>query len=203
MTRTKSGVRVIAGTAGGRRLVVPSGTTVRPMTDRMKESVFSRLGPIPLPDRTALDLFAGSGSLGLEALSRGVDTVTFVERDQRLVEAIKTNLAACGFEGRATVTVQSVERLARSQAPGSFDLVFADPPYPMSDAAVAAILDDLVKHGWVHDHTLLIAHRQGDNPAVLGKSWEASGVHGFGSGFVILATVAANHGMESAEVVDL
>lgn len=193
MARTKTGVRVIAGTAGGRRLVVPGGTTVRPMTDRMKESVFSRLGPIPLPDRTALDLFAGSGSLGLEALSRGVEHVTFVERDPRLVEAIKTNVASCGFDRRADVRFDTVERIARQPAMASFDLVFADPPYPMADDAVTTILGDLVANGWVHDHTLLITHRQSDETAVLGSHWSSSGVHGFGSGFVILATVASPH----------
>ena len=119
MARTKTGVRVIAGTAGGRRLVVPGGTTVRPMTDRMKESVFSRLGPIPLPDRTALDLFAGSGSLGLEALSRGVEHVTFVEREGRLggtnMDQVKDLVAAAG-SARVTIAggVTTPEDIART-----------------------------------------------------------------------------------------
>ena len=132
--------RVIAGQAGGRRLAVPPGTTTRPTSDRAREGLFasllSELGGFD--GARVLDLYAGSGAIGLEALSRGAERVLLVESDARAAAVIKANVAAVGLPG-ATVAIDRVERLlARPPAPearthGRFDLVFADPPYALTD----------------------------------------------------------------------
>src|SRR5687767_7683772 len=96
-------LRVISGTAGGRRLVVPPGTTARPTTDRVKESLFAALGDERLRDASVLDLFAGSGALAIEALSRGAARAVLVEQDAAAVAAIERNLDATGFLERARV----------------------------------------------------------------------------------------------------
>jgi len=121
------GVRVIAGRFGGRRLATPRGRDTRPTADRVREAVFSILGP--LDGATVLDLFAGSGALGIEALSRGAAQATFVERAPAAVRAIRANLAALGVE--ADVRARDVRAfLGDARAAGAtYDLAFLDPPY--------------------------------------------------------------------------
>lgn len=128
-------MRVIAGACGGRRLpTAPRG--VRPTADRVKEAVFSRLGSL-VDQARVLDLFAGSGALGIEALSRGASHVCFVDRSPGSVAAVRSNLAALGLEAAAEVRKASAEgalrRLAREGE--CFDLVFLDPPYASGLAA--------------------------------------------------------------------
>lgn len=120
-------MRIIAGQFRGRRLTTPPGNDTRPTADRVRESLFSILGP--LPGARVLDLFAGSGALGLEALSRGAATATFVERAPAALKAIRANLAA--LEATARVHDRDVVAFVRdaSQAGGPYDLVFLDPPY--------------------------------------------------------------------------
>jgi 16S rRNA (guanine966-N2)-methyltransferase len=131
-------VRVVAGRFGGRRLRAPPGSSTRPTADRVREALFSILGGA-VRDARVLDLYAGSGALGIEALSRGADGAVFVERDTQAVAAIERNLAAVGAE--ATVVRQDVLRfLARGD--GAFDLVFCDPPY---DSA-AGLAGPLAEH---------------------------------------------------------
>ena len=122
-------VRVVAGEAGGRRLQAPRGATVRPTSERVREAVFATLGSLDAVDGArVLDLFAGTGALGIEALSRGAASATFVDRDPAAVATIRANLIATGLSGRATVTHRDVQRfLEETQA--TFDLVLADPPY--------------------------------------------------------------------------
>ena len=129
-------MRVIAGLAKGRRLVAPAGTTTRPASDRLRESVFGTLGARCV-DARVLDLFAGSGALGIEALSRGAASATFVERDAAAIRAIQRNLEATGFGGRATIARGEVTSFLRATTE-TFDLVFCDPPY--ADVDVLAIL---------------------------------------------------------------
>jgi len=122
--------RVIAGTAKGRQLL-PAGPGTRPLGDRLKEALFAILEP-ELRDRAFLDLFAGSGAAGIEALSRGASTAVFVERDAGAARILAANLAATGFADRASVVrADAIEWLGR-QGPleGPFAVVFADPPYP-------------------------------------------------------------------------
>jgi 16S rRNA (guanine966-N2)-methyltransferase len=120
-------VRVVAGTARGRRLVAPKGDTTRPTSDFVREAVFNSLvSHLDLDDATVVDLFAGTGALGIEALSRGAAHATFVERDRHALTAIRGNLDATGFTARATVLATDA---TRATLPPSVDVAFADPPY--------------------------------------------------------------------------
>jgi 16S rRNA (guanine966-N2)-methyltransferase len=138
-------LRVVAGTFKGRRLAAPRGTRTRPTADRVREALFSMLGDVE--GARVLDLFAGSGALGIEALSRGADSAVFVERDAPAVAAIERNLAAVGVE--AKVLRQDVMRFLAG-ADGPFDLVFCDPPYdsasrlagPLAERLPALIAED-------------------------------------------------------------
>ncbi len=122
-------MRVIAGTARGRPLIAPSGRGTRPTSDRVREALFSSLQP-RLGDARVADLYAGSGALGIEALSRGASIATFVERARRAQVALRTNLARTGLTGDATMVPGEVRAVLRAGPPGApFDLVFIDPPY--------------------------------------------------------------------------
>ena len=158
--------RVIAGAAGGRRLAVPGGTTTRPTSDRAREGLFgtvlSELGD--LGGVHVMDLYAGSGALGLEALSRGAASVLLVESDPRAAAVVKANAATVGLPG-VTVAVDKVERLlARPpaerghQRAEGYDLVFADPPYAVTDDAVARVLA-LLADGWLAPGALVVVER--------------------------------------------
>jgi 16S rRNA (guanine966-N2)-methyltransferase len=139
-------MRVIAGTAKGTELRGPKTAATRPMTDRVKEALFSHLGD-RLAKARVLDLFAGSGSLSIEALSRGASGAVLVESSKPAVEAAKTNLRRCGFLDRATLLRSDVRRfLSRSKPNAAFDIVFVDPPYAMDDEEVARLLVALVPH---------------------------------------------------------
>ena len=132
-------MRVIAGTSGGIRLVVPK-TDVRPTMDRVKAAIFSSLGARVIGARV-LDLFAGTGSLGIEALSRGAESVMFVENDLHAVRAIERNLAQTGLSGR--IRRQDVfDFLNHASTAEPHDLIFADPPYRIA-AEVGGILHRL------------------------------------------------------------
>jgi 16S rRNA (guanine966-N2)-methyltransferase len=126
-------VRVVAGEFGGRRLVVPRDARVRPTADRVREAWMSILGE-ELRDARVLDLFAGSGALGLEALSRGAAEATFVELSPPSLEALRTNIDALAVGDRARVHRGDALRFAAGLGAGAFDVAFADPPYT-TDAA--------------------------------------------------------------------
>jgi 16S rRNA (guanine966-N2)-methyltransferase len=151
--------RVIAGQAGGRRLAVPPGTTTRPTSDRAREGLFasllSELGR--LDGARVLDLYAGSGAIGLEALSRGAERVLMVESDARAAAVIKANVTAVGLPG-ATVAVDRVERLLARPSSSPFGLVIADPPYAVTEAAVTKVLT-LLEDGWLADDALVVIER--------------------------------------------
>jgi 16S rRNA (guanine966-N2)-methyltransferase len=134
-------VRVVAGTAKGRRLVAPDGRDTRPTSDRVRESIFNALYSLDAVDgATVLDLFAGSGALGIEALSRGATRCTFVEPSRPALDALRTNLDTTGLADRATVVAATAESyLARR--PDRVDLALCDPPYAYDDWA--ALLGDL------------------------------------------------------------
>jgi 16S rRNA (guanine966-N2)-methyltransferase len=126
-------MRVIAGSAGGVRLVVPR-SGVRPTMDRIKAAIFSSLGDAIIGARI-LDLFAGSGALGIEALSRGASSVLFVEEDRQLIETIESNLAKTKLKGR--VRRQDVFDFLRQSSGGEmFQIIFADPPYEKTKSGV-------------------------------------------------------------------
>jgi len=153
-------IRVIAGAAGGRRLAVPGGGSARPTSDRAREGLFgtvvSEIGS--LAGKNVLDLYAGSGAVGLEALSRGARDVLMVESDAQAVAVIRANIETVGLEG-ARVTRDRVERLLASQGrPDRYDLVFADPPYAMTTAAVTRVLT-LLTDGWLAHDALVVVER--------------------------------------------
>jgi 16S rRNA (guanine(966)-N(2))-methyltransferase RsmD len=131
-------VRVIAGELKGRRLVTPRGATTRPTADQVRIAVMDALGP-SLPDARVLDLFAGAGGVGLEALSRGAAHATFVERDPRAVAALVANIRTLGVESRTLVVRGDVARELRRLAVAGrrFEIVFLDPPYTEDLAATA------------------------------------------------------------------
>jgi 16S rRNA (guanine966-N2)-methyltransferase len=158
--------RVIAGAARGRRLAVPPGTSTRPTSDRAREglfaSVLSEFGD--LDGVHVMDLYAGSGALGLEALSRGAASVLLVESDARAAAVVRANAAAVGLPG-ATVAADRVERLLarppderKHQRGDGYDVVFADPPYAVTDEAVSRMLG-LLSDGWLAEGALVVVER--------------------------------------------
>lgn len=126
--------RIVAGEFGGRRLRTPSDRRVRPTAERVREAWMSILGS-RLSGARVLDLFAGSGALGLEALSRGAASATLVELAQGSLDAIRANVAALGVEDRVTVHRGDAMRFISRLAPGAFDIALADPPFSAGQAA--------------------------------------------------------------------
>ena len=155
--------RVIAGEAGGRRLAVPGGRDTRPTSDRAREGLFATVSSMvgSLAGMRVLDLFAGSGAVGLEALSRGAEHVLLVESAVRAVRVIRANIASTGLAG-AEVVPDRVERvLARGPAPGDgpYDIVFADPPYALPGEDVTRVLSALADRNWLAPAALAIVER--------------------------------------------
>lgn len=155
--------RIISGAARGRRLKVPADTT-RPTADRVREALFSaiesRLGS--LAGAHVADLYAGSGAVGLEALSRGAAHVLLVERDRRALEVVRANAATVALRG-AVPLGQDVVRLVSAaplvQALAPYDLVYVDPPYDHADPEVESVLAGLAGHGWLADGALVLVER--------------------------------------------
>lgn len=130
-------MRIVAGEFGGRRLAMPKDARVRPTSDRVREAWMSILGAA-LPGARVLDLFAGSGALGLEALSRGATTAEFVEIGAGSIKALGANIAALGVESRCRVHKGDAMRFAEALGAHAYDVVFADPPYD-HDAALRLV----------------------------------------------------------------
>ncbi len=153
-------MRIVAGELGGRRIRAPRGGLVRPTSDRVREALFSALEHEfgSLSGLRFLDLYAGSGAIGLEAWSRGAGVVTMVEQDRRTAGLISRNAAALGFS-RARVVATTVATFLASPPAAPYDVVFSDPPYPMSDADVDADLGALVAHGWLVPGALVVVER--------------------------------------------
>jgi len=152
-------MRVIAGSHKGRRLQGPQVTTPRPTSDRVKEALFSIVAPW-MADARFLDLYAGTGAIGIEALSRGARTATFVESDPASLKLLRANLTHCRLTAQADVQACAVETfLTRSRGPG-YDLIFADPPY-QDAAAGLAVLSALSRSPLVKPDTVLILEHGG------------------------------------------
>lgn len=147
--------RIVAGVAGGRRLAVPPKGT-RPTSDRVREALFSAVeSAVDLDGARVLDLYAGSGALGLEALSRGAATATFVESASGALAVLRKNVASVGLPGVVRAGKVAAVLLGGSAEP--FDLVLADPPYAVED--LGAELSSLVAGGWVGPGSLVIVER--------------------------------------------
>ena len=154
--------RIVAGVAGGRRLSVPAGRGTRPTADRAREGLFATVLAIrgPLDGARVLDLYAGSGAVGLEALSRGASDVLLVESDARAARVIQANIEAVRLPGARLVTSRAERVLARG--PGDHpprDLVFADPPYVTSADEVQRMLTALRDRGWLAPGALVVVER--------------------------------------------
>jgi len=154
--------RIIAGIAGGRRLAVPSGRSTRPTSDRTREGLFAAvlaaLGS--LEGTRVLDLYAGSGAVGLEALSRGADDVLLIESDPGAVRVIKRNIETVGLPGASVIQDRVGRALRRGPASsGTRDLVFADPPYAAGDDELSHALGTLTQGGWLSAGALVVVER--------------------------------------------
>lgn len=186
--------RIIAGVAGGRRLVVPPGRGTRPTSDRAREGIFLTLDSLyGLAGARVMDLYAGSGAVGLEALSRGAAHALLVESDPRAIRTIRENARSLGLEG-AQVVADKVERLLargpggdRPHAPlgaegladlsagesrtggdgGAYNIVFADPPYAVSEEEVVRVLELLRDHGWLVEGGLVAFERETRGKALM------------------------------------
>ena len=157
-------MRIVAGEFRGRRLEAPKGEGTRPTTDRVREAVFSALSSIAGPGLgggAALDAFAGTGALGLEALSRGIDSVTFVERDRAALASIRRNIETLGVGGRTQVVVgDALACAAKASLPGGpFSLLLLDPPYRLDADEVATMISQLVAHDLLGDEALIVLER--------------------------------------------
>ena len=155
-------MRVVAGEYGGRRLKAPPGRDTRPTADRVREALFSILGQVD--GLAVLDLYAGSGALGIEALSRGAAAAVFVESDGNAADVIEHNLAALGARGE--VVRRDVTEWLKSGQEGVYDLVFCDPPYDAA-AHIAQPLTDLLPRV-AAPQALIVTESSKRNPLVLG-----------------------------------
>ncbi|MER7926660.1 16S rRNA (guanine(966)-N(2))-methyltransferase RsmD [Streptomyces sp. NPDC096057] len=154
--------RVIAGQAGGRRLAVPPGTGTRPTSDRAREGLFSTWQSLlgaPLSGERVLDLYAGSGAIGLEALSRGAGHALLVEADPKAARVIRENVKNIGLPG-AEVRAGKAEQIVQTPAPTDpYDIVFLDPPYVVADHDLREILLTLRSGGWLAPDALVTVER--------------------------------------------
>lgn len=154
--------RIIAGLAGGRRLATVPGRSTRPTTDRAREGLFSTVTSIrgSLAGAAVLDLYAGSGAVGLEALSRGAAEVLLVEADARAAQVIRENIENVGLAGARLLTEKVQRVLARGRAGARpRDLVFADPPYATGDDELGRMLGALSDEGWLTQGSLIVIER--------------------------------------------
>ena len=183
--------RIVAGSARGRRLAVPPAGT-RPTTDRVREALFSsldhRLGSFD--SLVVLDLFAGSGALGLEAASRGAEHVLLVDDDRRAVEVIASNVAVVGAPGVQVWRTDAWQLGQRARAPQPLppaDLVLLDPPYEQTAERLVGLLADLVRGGWLAAEALAVVERSSRDTAFPWPvGWQASGDRRYGETQIFL-----------------
>lgn len=145
-------LRVISGDAKGRRLKVPAGNQIRPTSDKVRESLFNIIGPENTADSVFLDLFAGSGAVGIEAISRGAGFVTLVDDNVRHIKTIKDNIKTCGFHKSCEVICGDVIAFLDRSAKGgrSYNIIFADPPYNYNNwpALLSKIINNVKISGY-------------------------------------------------------
>jgi len=153
--------RIVAGALGGRRITAPPGAGTRPTSDRVREALFSALqAAADLDGVRFADLYAGSGAVGLEALSRGAAHVLLVESNPRAARTIRANVAALRAGPAARLVAGKVATvLADGPEEGPYDVVFADPPYSVSDEEVSSMLGALVGNGWLAPEALVVVER--------------------------------------------
>ena len=156
--------RIISGKVGGLRLQTPSGSGTRPTSDRVREALFSRLEHLDVVAGAAvLDLYAGSGALGLEAASRGASAVLLVESDRAAAAVARHNAGLTGIPG-ISVRPVTVERALAANPPAPFDLVFIDPPYDIGEEVLGSVLGALVTQHWLSERALIVVERSARSP---------------------------------------
>lgn len=150
--------RIVAGSVGGRRIEVPAKGT-RPTSDKVREALFNALeAVVEVEGCRVLDLYGGSGALGLEALSRGAGAALFVESDRRAAQLLRRNVAALGF-ANARVRQSGVEAALLAPADEPSDVVLADPPYDLDGKRLRGVLEALVAHGWTAPGSVVVVER--------------------------------------------
>jgi len=159
--------RIISGTAGGRRIRTPSGEATRPTTDRVREALFSAVDSAlgSLTGLRFLDVYAGSGAVGLEARSRGAGVVTLVEHDRRTAALVRDNVRTLGFSG-VEVLVAPADRALAHPPRAPYDVAFLDPPYAVPVTDVVAVLGLLRDHGWLSPDALVVVERSSRGDAL-------------------------------------
>ena len=195
--------RIVAGAARGRRLTVPEGDSTRPTSDRAREGLFGTLESLHghLYGSRVLDLYAGTAAVGLEALSRGAETVTLVESGEKALPTARANIEAVALPG-ADLVVGAVEVFVGA-GPGlraPYDIVFADPPYALEEPALVAVLEALVGRGWLAEKAIVAVERSSKSPA---PQWPA-GLRGvrdrrYGDAVIHYATVDSPDGATSSD----
>lgn len=155
-------MRIIAGSARGRKIEAPEGLDTRPTLDRVKESFFGSI-QFDIGDSECLDLFAGSGNLGIEAISRGARHAVFVDRDKKCTAIIQSNLKLVGFQDRANVLLSDADSALYnlSRAGKRFDIVFLDPPY--DDGLIPGVLEALLNLNLLRKNAIVVAEHRIDN----------------------------------------
>lgn len=153
--------RIIAGSAGGRRMRTPRGANTRPTSDRVREALFSALESQlgTLVGVRFLDVYAGSGAVGLEACSRGAAHVTLVEHDLPTAELIRANAEQLGFDGIEVVATRAERLLVAAPEGGGFEVAFFDPPYDVATAEVGAVVGGLGMAGWFCEDAVVVVER--------------------------------------------
>ncbi len=152
--------RIIGGSAGGRRLRTPPGEATRPTSDRVREALFSALEAElgSLSGLRVLDLYAGSGAVGLEAMSRGAGVLTAVESDRRTAKLVQQNATTLGLR-QVEVVAQPVARFLRQRPSAPYDVVFLDPPYALGNADLEEALALLVAEDWLVTGSVVVVER--------------------------------------------
>jgi len=188
-------MRIVAGTYRGRVVQAPAGETTRPTSDRVREAVFSAVGSIAGSDLgggAVLDAFAGSGALGLEALSRGCTHVVFAEQDRGAVQVIRANVAALGAERNCTIVSGDVFALAkRKSLPHTpYSLLMLDPPYRLDAVQVASLVATLAENGQLEDGAVVVWEHSTETGIEWPEGFSATKSKRYGSTAVDIAVFA-------------
>jgi 16S rRNA (guanine966-N2)-methyltransferase len=158
-------IRIVGGSVGGRLLATPKGKSTRPTSDRAREALFSTVESLrSLAGASVLDLYAGSGSVGLEALSRGAAAAILVESDRGVCQVLRSNVAALGLAGARVICARVADALAAS-AGTPCDVLFADPPYALAAVELAEVLVTAAEGRWLAPDAVVVVERAGRDPA--------------------------------------
>lgn len=159
--------RIIAGRLGGRRLTAPTGTHTRPTSDRVREALFSSLATMTaLTGARFADLYAGSGAVGLESLSRGASHALLIESEPRAAHVIRGNIATLGLGTAARLITGTVLKVVSQSPDGDpYDVVFADPPYAVTEPELLAVQRALLDNGWLAPEAVVVVERSTRTPS--------------------------------------